>query len=79
MKSKRNLPELLIKELEERGFLQLENKVSRQFHHAVTGHAVVSGNTTCNTADAVQKEAGENEFLIYLSPIKGLEHQMGCQ
>lgn len=27
------------KELEEREFLQLENKVSRQFHHAVSGHA----------------------------------------
>ena len=39
MKTKPNLPELLIKELEEREFLQLENKVSRQFHHAVSGHA----------------------------------------
>lgn len=36
------------KELEEREFLQLENKVSRQFHHAVSGHAAaMSYQATC--------------------------------
>lgn len=34
---------------------------------------------TSNTADAMQKEAGGNEFLICHLPTKDLEHQTGCQ
>lgn len=34
---------------------------------------------TSNTADAMQKEAGGNEFLICHLPTKDLQHQTGCQ